>query len=281
MILVSVASPAGVVLLFFGTNVGELHDDEESWPQNGNLILDGLVYRRLVLHAKATDEEIKQSEFGERLRLDPLNRIRWLRLQPNSEQYNAQPWMQLAKLLESTGDTDGAKHVMYEFHRQRSRRSLWRPLSFFYDQIEEKPLRVGWPIAFLWGLGSLVFWRAKRMGAMRPTAVAATNGAGASVAAAQISAPLHPAVYALENVLPVVRLGQDSAWEPDPKADGSLLPDWNWVGRVRRRAEQYALTRWMIRLDYKRLVLLRWVLILLGWGLALILAAAIGEQFKR
>jgi hypothetical protein len=37
----------------------------------------------------------------------------------------------------------------------------------------------------------------------------------------------------------------------------------------------------MIRLDYKRLMLLRWALILLGWGLALILAAAIGEQFKR
>jgi hypothetical protein len=53
-----------------------------------------------------------------------------------------------------------------------------------------------------------------------------------SCAAPGVSAPFNPVVYALENVLPVVKLGQDSAWAPDPEANGSWLPEWKWIDRL-------------------------------------------------
>ncbi len=60
------SSPVGVVDLAYA-QVGELVDDEASWPENGKLYLDGFVYGRLAGDAP----------------WQARDRLRWLSLQPD------------------------------------------------------------------------------------------------------------------------------------------------------------------------------------------------------
>ena len=280
MILTNLADAGSLELKLNGAVVGEYHDDRESWPLQDRLHIDGFVYKDLVLHESASPERIRLYELGDWQVLDPDTRIDWIKRQPEKELGGAQPWMQLAQLLEADGDPGGAKRIIYEYHRQQAKQQSWlvRPLSWIYDSVQEDPLRISVPILGFWALGALVFWRAARVQAMRPAAGAGERTAGASQSEPRHSPPFHPAVYALENVLPVVKLGQDSAWGPDPEAgEDTWLPE---NERVRRFFQQRAWTRWVARLNYRRLAGLRWALILFGWAMALILAAAIGGIFR-
>jgi hypothetical protein len=280
MILTSLSHPEHFELRLNGARVGEFHDDRGSWPVPGGLQIDGFVYENLVLHAMASPDRIRGHELGDWQILDPETRIEWIGLQPRSERGGAQPWMQLAQLLEADGDPGGAKRVIYAYHRQQAKEQRWmvRPVTWGYNRIEENPLGISVPIVGFWALGSLLFWRAARMGAMMPLRGGA-GGASAGTGAPQpVQAPFNPVVYALENVLPVVKLGQDAAWAPDPQASaGTWLPE---SGRLRAWFDERPWTRWLARLDYHRLVVARWALILLGWAMALILAAAIAGAFR-
>lgn len=280
MIYTDIAHPENSELRLSGATVGELHDDRKSWPSKGNLHLDGFVYKDLILRERAAPKQVQTYQLGTSLGLDSDTRIEWLNRQPDQELVNAQPWMQLVGLLEARGNSRGAKHVRYEYDRQRAKAGNWylRPFSWVYDQIEEQPLRISVPILGLWAVGSLVFWRAARIRAMTPTDREKHWRAKEADAAHRHQPPFNPAIYALENVLPVVRLGQDNAWAPDPDAPpGTWLPQ---SERIRKFFNNWAFTRWLACLDYRRLAFTRWALILLGWVLALILAAAISGSFK-
>lgn len=181
--------------------------------------------------------------------------------------------MQVAKILEARGDSDGAKRVIYEFRRQQARSTflLFRPATFIFDRLEEQPLRILFPIFLLWLFGLVIFWRARRMKAMSPKDKDAHDEFIGSKPLSDQYTPFNSAMYALENVLPVVKLGQDDAWGPNPQAKPA-----SWFPKQPR----LAWTRWLPGLNYHWLAILRWTLILLGWALALILAGAIGERFK-
>lgn len=238
-----------------------LVDDRASWPQEGRLSLDGFVYQDRVLRDQTSGEKT----------VDYL--IEWLERQSGRDVLRPQPWMQVAKMLEASGNADGAKRVIYELRRQQALHASlpWRAATFFYDWLDAQPLRVLYAIALLWLFGFLIFWRARRMSAMSPKENDAYREFEASGSLPDHYAPFNPAIYALENVLPVVNLGQDDAWSPDPQAmPSSWFPD----------HPRLAWTRWLPGMNYRWLSVLRWTLILLGWALALILAAAIGGRFK-
>lgn len=115
-------------------------------------------------------------------------------------------------------------------------------------------------------MGSLVFWRAHRMRAMAPTDSSVYDKFTHKLPLDGY-VPFHPGIYALENVLPVDKFGQDSAWAPNPEAVSTKRhTDWR---------------RWLPCIEYRWLARLRWTLIVLGWALALILAGAIADRFKR
>ena len=63
-----------------------------------------------------------------------------------------------------------------------------------------------------------------------------------------------PVIYTLENVLPVVKLGQDDLWAPDPLKSSKPI--------------------------YWSLMLMRWFLIIAGYIQGAILAAALGARFR-
>lgn len=272
MVYADIFHPHYAELDLAGASVGSFHDNKESWPMPGKLQLDGFVYQELVAQEPATAEQVAGRQYGDRMKLDVESRLCWLRRQSKDNVHSAQPWMQLARYLKAMGDDDGARHVVYAYKRQEARQSFWRPVSFVSDQIIEQPWEVLLFVLPFWTVGSLVFWRAARMKAMKETE---PKGSDPLI-------PFNPAVYTLENVLPVVKMGQDSAWTPDPQANEfALLPDWGVVARFNRVFERWRLTRQLTQLDYTRLATMRWLLIIVGWVFAAILGYALDDLLKK
>jgi hypothetical protein len=122
--------------------------------------------------------------------------------------------------------------------------------------LEEQPLRILYPILILAALSGTIFFRYDaHFAETSDTAFLATHTPQRQ--AKPYSYPkFQPFVYALENVLPVVKLGQDDKWAPNP-APHVTSP----------------------RL-YMNLAAIRWFLILSGWVMGGILAAAVSARFR-
>jgi hypothetical protein len=279
------------ILDLASATVATLYDDRASWPCSGRLHLQDFTYQDLVL-CEEPEPRLQDSNLAPLLlpkdwdppkrKLTASDRIEWLKRQPPNELANAQPWMQLARVLEANGDSDGAKQVIYEYSRQQVRpaNALRRAASFPVHLLQKQPLWVLVPIAALNGLGSLVYWRAKRMRAMVPTEKEARTAFEKEEPLPAGYPPFNPFIYTFETILPVVKLGQEDVWTPDPHASpGDWLP-----GRptwLRSFANRWRPTRWFFRLDYTRLAIIRWTLVILGWVLAGILTYAIGSRFEH
>ncbi|SYZ72746.1 conserved hypothetical protein [Candidatus Zixiibacteriota bacterium] len=89
-----VKAPEKCILDLRNTKIGFLWDDKESWPGKGNLLIDGLKYDGLDVHAPK----------------DAKNRIEWLHRQPDDNFY-AQPFEQLASVLEKGGYAKDAERI--------------------------------------------------------------------------------------------------------------------------------------------------------------------------
>lgn len=247
--------------------VQTLYDDRGSWPGAGLLNVTGFRYQDLILCEKPSENNIQNATIPYPLLQAADDRIEWLKLQNSHDVTSSQPWLQLATFFEGRGDSVSAKRVRYMMGRVQSysQGRFYRDTSFPYDKLTENPLRIIYPMASLWALGTLIFWRAKRMNAMAPT----ENAAYLQFKEGELPAsyvPFNPIVYTLETVLPVVKFGQDSAWAPDPAFDKY------WLRRGWKR--------WRPQISYRSLSLLRWVLIVCGWLLALVLVGAIASRFK-
>jgi hypothetical protein len=236
-------------------SIYNLSDDKDSWPSPGNLILDGLVYEELSLHPAASPAGLTASHLSDKLPLNATERIDWLTLQSSAGRAEPQPWMQLSKLLEAKGDRKGARRVIFALRREQAKsygrvRRLWNtPVAW----LEENPSRVLWSLAILIFLGTLVFWRAERVGAMAPTDREAYSQWAGGKPFGSSYPKFQPFIYTAENALPLVRLGQDDKWA----ADRSICPTGYWL-----------------------LASIRWMLIFLGWFQATLLAAAMDRRFR-
>jgi hypothetical protein len=126
-----------------------------------------------------------------------------------------------------------------------------------FARLEEQPLRILLPILLLTLLGSFVFKYAEIEGSIAPTNrevyIAWSKGRPYDVAYPRFN----PIIYSLENGLPLVKLGQDDKWAPDP-----IHQSTSWIT------------------NYTVLSCFRWFLILAGWAQATVLASAIGSRFK-
>jgi hypothetical protein len=250
---------AATELRLTGLKAKNLRDDRDSWPEEGKLALDGLIYEELTRHSPPTPEDYKNDRLGDRLPLVATDRIAWLMLQGPDRRTEPQPWMQLAKYLESRGDHTGAKHVVYRFHCLQAKNSgiFLRPWKIAFAWLEEAPLRILYSIATLLICGTLIFAHAGMTGALAPTEkdAYAAFASGKPIPAAYPA--LNPFVYVLENSVPLVRLGEDDRWAPD---------------------QRHIATGWFT--GYWFLMWIRWILILSGWFQATVLAAALSSRFK-
>lgn len=261
-------------LILSGATLKNLYDDRESWPHSENLILDGLTYQELTHHGPPSAEQIMSHSSGPELPFNVEERIKWLILQPEKAREKPQPWMQLRDLLERKGDRKGAKYVLFRFRCLQAQKSwtFWRWLRIAFAWLEEAPIRICWSIAFTLTVGTMIFAGAFSSGAMLASVQIQPNAVLSNGESKNLSAhyPLSQSfLYTLENAVPLVKLGIDEKWMPDPKHKPQpWFPQFRWLDWL----------GWFN--SYWFLVVSRVLLICLGWFHAGVLGAALLRRFK-
>ncbi|AXC09695.1 membrane-associated oxidoreductase [Acidisarcina polymorpha] len=252
--------------------VKTLRDDEGSWPADGEMHLDNFVYDDLILHNNPTQEDVDVGRVSQSLPLDADRRIAWLKLQSVKNRLSPQPWVQLSKFFESTNNKTAAKHALYEFRSLQASEKWWlkRRAMTAFAWLEEAPTRIVRFIIPTLLIGWLIFTGASPdlSGAMITTARDKDGQPLAGTALARYPR-FQPLIYTLENAVPLVKLGIDDKWTPDPSHVGkSWFPKYTWLNWL----------GWFN--SYSFLTASRWLVILLGWFYAAVLSAALTSRFK-
>ncbi|MGA3162161.1 MAG: hypothetical protein ABSC77_13190 [Terracidiphilus sp.] len=265
---------SGQTRLFLGgARVRTLRDDRLSWPNQGEIDVVGLTYEELSLHEPPTSEDIRNNSYASELPLIAGERIEWLMLQPPERRMEPQPWMQLRDLLERKGERKQAKYVLFRFRCLQAQKSwiLWRWMKILFALLEENPFRIGYLIALTLLIGTSIFaWGGSKQAMIetvryQPNAIT-DNGQ------VKLVSPLYPKyqpfVYTLENAVPLIKLGMDEKWAPNPSPEfcRPWFPNHSWLYFVS---------------TYGWLNFWRWALIVGGWVQATIFAAAVADRFRK
>jgi hypothetical protein len=195
----------GASLDLTGAHVGYLIDEEKSWPEPGNLLIEGFTYDGFgTLQFSAPT--------------DAHTRLRWLRLQPPG--FHPQPYRQLAKVLRESGDDAGAIRVLVAMEDERYRQYGWAGAilgGFLKKTIgygHRPMLTVFWMLGVI-AVGWVMVAIGKRAGVMRPTWPESIP------AVAEVTHErLHPLVYSFDVFLPFVNFHQEHYWWPDADRTG-------------------------------------------------------------
>ena len=164
--------------------------------------------------------------------------------------------------------------------RLESFRRVWpylrhpnRSWAIAFAWLEEAPIRICWSIAFTLMVGTLIFAGAFSSGAMLASVQIQPNAVLPNGESKNLSAhyPLsQPFLYTLENAVPLVKLGMDEKWMPDPKHKPQpWFPQFRWLDWL----------GWFN--SYWFLVTSRVLLICLGWFQAGVLGAVLLRRFKE
>ncbi|PLW66237.1 oxidoreductase [Streptomyces sp. SCUT-3] len=164
--------------------VGNLTDSMSSWPGPGGIDLAGFTYERL-------------SPLGP----FPLReRLQWLA--SATPEFHPEPYEQLAAALRANGEDAQARRVLLA--KQRRRRETLSPAAVLWGHLQDwtvaygyRPGRAAVWMAVLWGVGAAVF------SLHPPEPMKAGEGPH-----------WNAALYSLDLLLPVIDLGQDTAWRP-------------------------------------------------------------------
>jgi len=200
--------------------VGTYLDSLASWPKE--LYLNGFVYDTLMAEPEVS----------------PRARLNWIKLDPRG--YSPQPYEQLAKFYRMTGQEQAARQVMIT--KEWRRRSMLSPFGRLWGYLLYATVGYGYRtwlagvwIALLLVPGTQIFNDAYSANQL----VAATDNLRQQPA-------FHPVIYTLDLLLPIVSLGQDSAWIPHG-------PSERWV----------------------------WLFLLMGWVLTTAVVAGLTSILKR
>lgn len=274
------ASPgADTVVHLADASCDVLIDDPEGWPANGNLRLDGFVYRRIDSPGSAA------------------SRLDWLRRQlPPAKRdrrgrFRPQPYRQLAGVLRAQGLDAEAKSILIGMAEDRRKWAELGPGSRFWQWVlwiairnGHQPLRAFSGLLILWAIGFLAFGWGYQMQAMVPSDRFAYQELESGKPLPGQYDPFCALVYAVDAGLPIISFGQRDRWHPGvasarPETDGgvygticyaSFMRHWDphrvWV-------DAPALATW--------LAMYRWFHIALGWFLATMLVAGISGLVGR
>ena len=227
-----IADPKRASLDLTGARLRKFRDERASWPacpksatepnakQVEGLRLNGLVYEELTL------EDAPGSPLAGKARKFSFwnppyrERIDWLKCQSPEAQVEPQPWIQLAKYLDTKGDSAASKHVLFTLRCLQAAKKgpLARAGAVVFAWIEEAPMRILISIAFNLLMGTLVYSGTAASGAMIPSTKDRFDDKSAKTM--EHYAPFQPFVYTLENALPLVKLGQDGQVDARSAAQG-------------------------------------------------------------
>ena len=240
------------------TEIGAIDDEEASWPQKGDLLLNRCRYGAFIGGP-----------------IDAASRLRWLDRQVSErweEDFWPQPYEQLATVLRQMGHDEEARAVLIVKERlqRRARRSrakspLLRAALALKDGLLAVTVRYGrqpllallWLILF-WAIGVVVFGLAEQNSALKPNSpvvlrslewtmcnlqktdsrympstgqvMAGRASAGQTQLSCFLSQPeassypeFNPLMYSLDALLPVMEIGQKQYWRPDPAKPQGML----------------------------------------------------------
>jgi hypothetical protein len=264
----NIQNPEKCTLYLLDARIKAVEDDNKSWPARGSLALDGLIYDDLILRTQRASEGPTQNFDIAHV---STARIAWIKRQPRDYLKEPQPWVQLAMTLEAKGEKRQARHVLYQFacYQADSHSPLMEVLEKSYAWLVEQPFRICWSIVSILLLGTVLFNNAGLAGAMRPTNKDASEAWARGRPMPNAYPSFNPLVYTLENELPLVKLGMDDKWAPDQSFDGDAYG----------KSQHYP--RWRaLAISYFGLSAARWLLILVGWIQATVLAASVSSRFR-
>ncbi len=187
--------------------VGQLADDEASWPKADKLIIDGFEYKALAGNV-----------------MPPLQqRLRWINLQPKYS-YSFQPYEHLAKLYRQMGHESDARTVLYKKHEAIRKYGVLSPgakvVNWFLSRTighGYRPLRLIIIIVSLIMLGTGLFEWANNLGVMQPSKerVYSNDMVKNNSDSPSRDPQFNALVYSAETFIPFLDLHQKSNWLPD------------------------------------------------------------------
>jgi len=203
-----------------GARVRALYDDRAVLNENTEIILDGFEYQR----------------FGDGSPTDAMTRLHWLNRQPRAHTragaFKPQPWVQLASVLASMGQTASAKRIL--FHREHA--ELVNGTAGFFTSLLHLPtyiLRAPHRVLLWWTAGHgyypvnallwaavIIFigWQTTKLaddvGIMRPAneQVLLSESYQTSGAVPKDYEPLRPLLYSADTFLVGLNLQQRQYW---------------------------------------------------------------------
>jgi sRNA-binding regulator protein Hfq len=192
--------------------VGVLWDDEKSWPERGNLFLDGFVYDDICDYAPK----------------DSKGRIDWLDRQ-GEEKFRPGPYEQLAKVLNKMGHSEDAKKILIEKEKKITKlsnfgwwRRFWRGVVLrFTIGYGYRPWQALWFIGAFILIGFIVFGNGYKAGVIVPAEKDAyISGQGGQLRDGYPK--FNTFVYSIDMFVPVLDLHMKKYWRPDANKLGML-----------------------------------------------------------
>jgi hypothetical protein len=201
--------------------VGQIDDDESSWPPMGGLLIDGFTYDRLSSRAPGS----------------PAERLEWIRRQPG---FLPEPYQQLVHVYRRNGQLAEATIVaMAQQDDLRRRGDLTRPARawnwFIGRSIGHgyRPARAAWALFALYLVTLLAVWLGARSDAFIQTGNTAPETSVTSSHCGPAYPCLAPVAYSLESIVPILNLHQRDNWQPrSTTATDRLLRDWLYLSTV-------------------------------------------------
>jgi hypothetical protein len=241
------------------SSAGSIVDDEDGWPNEGNLFLDGFVYERISGGPN-----------------DAAKRLEWLKRQ---RVFTRQPYRQLAAVLKEAGDDDGWRRVCIEMERRswevRRRRltgkspndsakellrSLAAAFAGFFLEVTigygYKSMRAIYGFLVVSLISASFYYAGFQVGSMLPT----DKQNYVTFSENRSSLPgyqrFHVLAYSIETAFPLVKLGIQDKWEPSPDIQAPPDKSAGWIVGSLRSVISPSFLRW-----------LRWGEIAAGWFL--------------
>jgi len=183
-----------------GSQVGELVDNEETWP--ATLRLRGCKYGGIG------GESARRSGLAHALSRTPLDvrqRLSWIHHAEKGEGYARQPYTQLMSVYRQEGRDADARRVAYD--RERRRRGQLGALGKAWNFFLEWTVGYGYrPLLALAWLVALVF-----VGSL---AFSSFHSDGNLTAVKQDHPPFVATIYTLDRLVPIVSFGLRDAFAP-------------------------------------------------------------------
>ncbi len=230
--------------------VGQLVDDEKSWPVLGQLKLDGFLYDAL-----AGQDTVKNAP----------KRLDWIRRQKQGEFY-PQPYEQLAKVFRRMGHESDSRAVLIakqsdlcKYGKLTFWSKIWKRflgLTIGYGYQTERIFLFILPVLLV---GMFIFGWANNVGIMYPTK---------EIKKSTEYQAFNPFVYSVDTFVPFIDLHQKNYWLPSSTGQDSMKPE-DKTARLIKKPYGF----W-VRIYF-------WLHIVLGWIFSTLAAASLTGLIRK